>query len=223
MPALPKPAAVDWDLDVCRAVRAAVGDDMVLMFDPWGAYNASDALRVGRELERLGFYWYEHPMREHDVDAYVRLAAELRIPICSPEIAEGGIYTRAHWIRRDASDISRIDVLRGGITGAMKLAATCDAFGLRCELHMSGFGNLQVLGATTDDVCEYYERGLVGPGVDYDAPPPYLAAACDPLDADGYVAVPQAPGLGYDIRWDYIDDHRLAETDVEAVAPLHPR
>ena len=36
---------------------------------------------------------------------------------------------------------------------------------MRCEIHMSGFGNLQVLGATSEDVCEYYERGLLGPGV----------------------------------------------------------
>ncbi|MCV7103426.1 enolase C-terminal domain-like protein [Mycobacterium palustre] len=222
-PTLPKPAAVDADLDVCRAVRDAVGDDMVLMFDPWGAYNYAEALRVGRELERLGFYWYEHPMNEYQTELYVRLAAALDIPICLPEIAEGGIYTRANWIARHASDISRIDVLRGGITGAMKMAATCEAFGLRCELHMSGFGNLQVLGATSEDVCEYYERGLVGPGIDYDSPPPYLKAACDPLDVDGYVAIPSAPGLGYTIHWDYIDDHRLPETAVEAVAPLHPR
>ena len=52
---------------------------------------------------------------------------------------------------------------------------------------MSGFGNLQVLGATSDDVCEYYERGLLGPGVDYDATPPYLEAACDPMGGDGFV------------------------------------
>ncbi|HVN51803.1 MAG TPA: enolase C-terminal domain-like protein, partial [Acidimicrobiales bacterium] len=136
---------------------------------------------------------------------------------------EGGIHTRANWILRHASDISRIDVLRGGITGATKWAATCEAFGLRCELHMSGFGNLQVLGATSEDVCEYYERGLLGPGVDYDATPPYLGAPCDPLDADGCVTVPDGPGLGYDIRWDHIDDHRLPEVDVEAIAPLHPR
>jgi L-alanine-DL-glutamate epimerase-like enolase superfamily enzyme len=222
-PALPKPAPVDWDIEICRAVRAAVGDDMVLIFDPWGAYSYSDALRVGRELQRLGFYWYEHPMPEHRIESYVQLADELSIPICSPEIAEGGIFTRGDWILRRASDISRIDVLRGGITGAMKMAATCEALGWRCELHMSGFGNLQVLGATSDDVCEYYERGLVGPGVDYDATPPYLKAACDPMDADGFVTLPTAVGLGYDIQWDFIDAHRLPETDVEAVAPLHPR
>ena len=39
---------------------------------------------------------------------------------------------------------------------------------------MSGFGNLQILGATSEDVCEYYERGLLAPGVDYDAIPAYL-------------------------------------------------
>jgi len=223
LPAFPKPAPVDWDIEICRAVRGAVGDDMVLMFDPWGAYGYDEALRVGRELERLGFYWYEHPMPEHHIEAYVRLAAELSIPICSPEIAEGGIYTRANWILRHASDITRIDVLRGGITGAMKMAATAEAFGLRCELHMSGFGNLQVLGATTDDVCEYYERGLLGPGCEYGAAPAYLKQACDPLDADGCVGIPQAPGLGYEILWDYIDDHRLPDPPTDAVAPLHPR
>jgi L-alanine-DL-glutamate epimerase-like enolase superfamily enzyme len=47
-------------------VRAAVGDEMVLTYDPWGTYNTySEALRVGRELERLGFYWYEQPMPEY--------------------------------------------------------------------------------------------------------------------------------------------------------------
>jgi len=222
-PALPKPTPVDWDIEICRAVRDAVGDDMVLMFDPWGAYTYPDALRVGHELERLGFYWYEHPMPEHRIELYVQLAEQLTIPICSPEIAEGGIFTRGDWILRHASDIGRIDVLRGGITGAMKMAATCEVFGLRCELHMSGFGNLQVLGATTDDVCEYYERGLLGPGVDYDATPPYLKTASDPMDADGFVEPPTGVGLGYDIQWDYVDAHRLPETDVEAIAPLHPR
>jgi L-alanine-DL-glutamate epimerase-like enolase superfamily enzyme len=162
-------------------------------------------------------------MPEYRVESYAKLANELDIPICSPEIAEGGIYTRADWILRNASDISRIDVLRGGITGVMKLAGMCEAVGMRCELHMSGFGNIQVLGATSEDVCEYYERGLLGPGVRYDTPPPYLEAACDPLSPDGFVELPSAPGLGYQIRWDYIESHRLPATAVEPIAPLHPR
>ncbi len=96
-----RPSHVEWDLEVCRAVRARVGDAMVLMFDPWGTYHVyEDALRVGRALEQLNFYWYEHPMPEHRVEPYVRLAQELRIPICSPEIVEGMIFSRAEWIRQ---------------------------------------------------------------------------------------------------------------------------
>ena len=207
-----RPSHIEEDLEACRAVRERVGDDMVLMFDPWGTYcTYQDALRVGRVLEELGFYWYEHPMQEYRVESYVRLCRELDIPILSPEIAAGSLYTRADWILRGASDMSRIDVLRGGITGCSKMAAICEAFGVKCEIHMSGFGNLQVLGATSEDTCEYYERGLLGPGVDYETPPPYLEEICDPLDGEGYVRVPQEPGIGYKIKWDYIEENRIRD------------
>ena len=100
------------------------------------------------------------------MSAYEKLCRELEIPILSPEIAAGGIYTRADWILRGASDMSRIDVLRGGITGVKKMVSICEAYGVKCEIHMSGFADLQILGATSEDVCEYYERGLLAPGID---------------------------------------------------------
>ena len=120
----------------------------------------------------------------------VNLSGELDIPILSPEIAAGSFYTRADWILRGASDMSRMDVLRGGITGCKKMVAICEAYGVKCEIHMSGFGNLQVLAASSEDVCEYYERGLVAPGIDCETPQPYLEELCDPLDDEGYVQVP---------------------------------
>jgi L-alanine-DL-glutamate epimerase-like enolase superfamily enzyme len=205
-----RPSHIEQDIEVCEAVRAAVGNDMVLSFDPWGTYRTyEEAYRVGRALERLNFYWYEHPMLEYRVGAYEKLARELDIPILSPEIAAGSIYTRADWIRRGASDMSRIDVLRGGITGVKKMAAICEAFGVKCEVHMSGFANLQILGSTSEDVCQYYERGLLAPGVDCETPPPYLEAIGDEMDNEGYVHLPQAPGMGYRIVWDYIAENRL--------------
>ena len=102
-------------------------------------------------------------------------------------------------------------MLRGGITGTRKMAAICEAHGLRCEIHMSGFGNLQVLGATSEDTCEYYERGLLAPGVDYDKCPPYLEEASDALEPDGYVKVPSSPGLGYRIVWDFVRDNAITD------------
>ena len=207
-----RPSHIELDLEACHLVREAVGDDMALMFDVWGTYATyEDAVHVGRELEKLGFYWYEHPMPEYRVQSYVKLTQELQIPILSPEIAAGSMFTRADWILRGASDMSRIDVLRGGITGVHKMAAICEAFAVKCEVHMSGFGNLQVLGATSEDTCEYYERGLEAPVVDYETPPPYLEEICDPLDSEGYVCVPQEPGMGYKIVWDYIEENRIEE------------
>ena len=38
-----------------------------------------------------------------------------------------------------------------------------------------------------------------------ETPPPYLEAIPDPLESDGCVPVPQEPGMGYRIRWDYIE------------------
>ncbi len=204
-----RPSHVREDVEVCRAVREAVGDQMVLMFDPWGTYcTYEEALWVGRELEKLDFAWYEHPMPEYRVATYQKLSQELAIPVLSPEIAAGSLYTRADWILRGAADMTRIDVLRGGITGVKKMVSVAEAYGVRCEIHMSGFGNLQILGATSEDTCEYYERGLLAPGVDGNTPPPYLKSLPDPLDDEGYVTVPQLPGMGYDLDWDYIAAHR---------------
>ena len=88
------------------------------------------------------------------------------------------------------------------------MAGLCEAFGVRCEIHMSGFANLHVLGATSEDTCEYYERGLLAPDVDYDTPAPYLEAIGDVMDEEGFVHLPQGPGLGYGIVWDYIEANR---------------
>jgi L-alanine-DL-glutamate epimerase-like enolase superfamily enzyme len=205
-----RPSNIKADIETIHLVREAVGPDYVLMYDPWGTYmSVEEAIKVGRELEKLNYYWYEHPMPEYRVESYVRLCRELTIPILSPEIIAGGVFSRADWMLRGASDMSRIDVVRGGITGARKTAVVAEAYGIRCELHMAGWGNLQVMGATSEDTSEYYEKGLLAPGVDYDKPHPYLTNNCDKIDAEGYVHLSQKPGMGYEIEWDYINDNLI--------------
>ena len=56
------PGRVDLDLAAYRACREAVGPDFKLMADPVAAYSYEEALRVGRELERLNYYWFEEPL-----------------------------------------------------------------------------------------------------------------------------------------------------------------
>lgn len=205
----PVPGAPDPRRDVaaCAAVREAVGEEMVLMLDPYHYYSREEALYLGRGLEELDYYWIEEPMDEHSTSSYVWLADQLSIPVMGPETAEGKMYTRAEWIVRGASDISRGGVGDvGGITPLMKIAHLCESFGVRMEVHGGGAGNLHVLCAMGIP-GEFYERGLLHPFMDHEQPSPWLNEIVDPMDEQGYVHVSQKPGLGTDINFDYIQGH----------------
>ena len=197
------------DVAACRAVREAVGPDVHLMLDCYHNYTREEALWIGRQLEKLDFHWLEEPMDEYNVSSYVWLCEQLDIPVVGPETADGHIYTRAEWIVRKASDISRVGVFDvGGITPALKIVHLCESFGMRVEVHGGGPGNLHLLCAMGIP-GEYYERGLLHPFLEYDEPPPWLNELPDPMDREGFVHVPQKPGLGWDINWDYINAHRV--------------
>lgn len=204
-----RPAFPKEDVEVCRAVREAVGDEMVLMLDPWGIYTLEEAIWVGRRIEELDYYFLEHPMHERLIEPYRKLCSELQIPVCGPELAPGGVFSRAEWALQHATDIGRTDINFGGITGVRKTVDMYEALGMKCEMHVGGFGNAQILAATTEDTCEYFERGLLQLDKVHTSTPPYLQSPCDPMDDDGNVLLPDGPGLGYDLNWDYIDEHRI--------------
>ena len=113
-PAPLRPGYPKEDIEICKAVREAVGDDMVLMLDPFGVYTLEQSLWVGRELEKLNFYWLEHPMLETRIEPYRRLTRELDIAVMAPEQLPGGVFTRAEWVLQGASDMLRIDYNAGG-------------------------------------------------------------------------------------------------------------
>jgi L-alanine-DL-glutamate epimerase-like enolase superfamily enzyme len=210
MPPIDRASGPERDVAACRAVKERVGDSMALMLDPWHYYNREEVLFIGRELEKLGFYWFEEPMEEDNITSYVWLTDKLDIPIVGPETAAGKMFSRAEWIVRGASDISRGGVLDvGGITPLMKIAHLCESFGVRLELHLGGAGNLQVLGAMGIP-GEYYERGLLHPFIDYEKPDPWLNEIVDPMDEEGFVQIPQKPGLGLDINFDYIKKNTVS-------------
>ncbi len=192
------------DVAACRAVRDRVGDDMILMLDSYHNFSRYQALHIGRELEKLNFYWLEEPMNEHSTSSYVWLTEQLDIPVVGPETAEGKMQTRAEWIIRNAADILRGGVKDlGGISPLMKTAHLAESFGMAMEVHGGGLGNLHVL-AAMGIPGEFYERGLLHPFIDYDKSPSYLNKIVDPIDKDGFVHLPNKAGLGWDINFDFI-------------------
>ncbi len=201
---------IEKDLDACRAVREAVGKDVPLFLDPFHNYTREQALYIGRELERLGFEWMEEPMDEYDIESYRWLSASLpNLFICGPETAHGKGQTRAEWIRSKACDIVRAGMTDvGGITPLMKIIHLCELNGMPVELHGGGADTIQVLGAMPIP-GKYYERGLLHPFLDYDTLPAWLLEPADYMDDEGYIHVPDRPGCGYVLNWDYINENRI--------------
>lgn len=195
------------DVEVYRAVRRAVGDSVALMTDPAGAYDHREALWVGRRLEELDFYFYEEPLGDYEVGGYVELCRALDIPVIMGEMTAGTLYNAAELVARGATDILRGDVYwKGGITPVLKMAHLAEAFGMKIELHhaasaLMNWANLHVMGAIANsDFLEVLvpEEGLNHGLTNYAT-----------LANDGFVHLPDAPGLGADIDWEFVNAHTV--------------
>lgn len=209
MPPVSFAPSVAMDIKCCAAVREAVGPDIALMLDGYHWYDRTQALTIGRALEKLNFTWFEEMMDEQSISSYTWLSEQLDIPILGPESAPGKHHTRAEWIVAKASDLSRAGAPgMGGITPTLKAAHLADAFGMNCEIHGNGAANLAICAAIKN--CTWYERGLLHPFLDYDEVPAYLKSLADPMDSDGFVHLSDEPGLGEDIDFDYIAAHTVA-------------
>jgi len=209
MPPVSFAPSVEMDIKCCAAVREAVGPDIALMIDGFHWYSRTEALKIGRALEKLNFAWFEEMMTEQSVASYAWLADQLDIPILGPESMSGKHFTRADWVKAGACDILRAGVPGvGGISPTLKVAHLAESFGMNCEVHGNGAANLAVCAAIKN--CRWYERGLHHPFLDYDEPAAYLNSLSDPMDNEGFVHLSQKPGLGEDINFEYIAAHTIS-------------
>lgn len=198
---------VKTDIEICTAVRKAVGDDYVLMLDAGFAYDYPQALRVGRAIEELGFLWYEDPLGQWSIPGYVKLKSKLDVPIMATELPFAGFDMYAPWIYAQATDYLRGDVaFKGGIITMIKTAHLAEAFGMNYEIHhgsnsINNAANLHVMMAIRN--CDYYEYLLPEAIINYG-----LVEEIVP-DEHGLVHAPTKPGLGVEIDFGLIERKKL--------------
>lgn len=192
------------DIEIHRAVRAAAGGSYVLMSDPVADYSLDEAIRVGRDLEKLDYHWFEEPFRDFELAKYARLCAALDIAVVGTETTRGGPWGVAQAIAFQAVDAVRADVSwKPGVTGTLKIAHLAEAHGMRCEVHCTTMGfmdmaNLHVSCAIKN--CEYFE--LLVP----EEPFRFPMKDQYPIDKHGVAHVPRKPGIGVELDWDAIDN-----------------
>ena len=195
----------DRDVELCQALRTEVGPDIALMLDATAGYNRRDALRVGRELERLEFAWFEEPLSHYDYEGNRELRTALDITVVGAETASGSAFSGATYIAQGAFDMILGDVYwKMGITGLMKIARACEVMHVDLASHhaaspLMNFANLHCLCAIPN--VDYVEV-LVPESEHNFGLKRYLE-----VEPDGCVAVPTAPGLGVEIDWEYVEAH----------------
>src|SRR2546423_4178073 len=115
------------DIKVCDAVRKPVGDDYTVILDSTWSYRYEEALRVGRAIEEMNFYWYEDPLPDQDLYNYVKLKQKLDIPILATEYPIGGRPSYPPWTTDRPTDfLRRVVAVRGGTPPIPKAApASC--------------------------------------------------------------------------------------------------
>ena len=193
---------VEANLALARDLRALLGDGFALMHDPVQQYSVEDAIRVGRELEKLNYLWIEEPLQEFDLPGLKRLSDALDLPVMALESLPGNPYLAVPYLSAGAIDIVRQTGL--GITGQMKLASLAGMFGRTCH-----GGNPHVVAAVHNDgwweVAAWSWRNA-------SALPSAAAGLIRDTAAvrDGYMYVPQTPGLGREIDWEGIRARTVA-------------
>jgi L-alanine-DL-glutamate epimerase-like enolase superfamily enzyme len=204
-------APIAQEVATVLAVREAVGDAMDLMLDPACEYTTfGDAVKVGRACDDARFYWYEDPYRDGGISqfAHRKLRQLIRTPLLMTEHVRS-LEPHIDFAIAEATDFVRGDVGYDGITGVMKLAHACEALGIDIEFHGPGPAQRQCMAAVRN--TNYYEMGLLHPNVPDNQPPLYGDGYRDGLsaiDGRGHVPIPQGPGLGVAIDWEWVEGHR---------------
>ena len=212
------------DLAIVESVRDAVGDRLEIMVDAnqgtarerkngdfpvlW-SYERAKA--TAKELEQLHCTWLEEPLHRYDFDNLARLCSEVDIPIAGAEINRG-LHEFKTMLDKGCLDIYQPNcTMAASISDIRKIAVMADSCGRIVNPHawIPGLGVLQTahLAAAIPNFT-YLEYPYDPPVLVPDTFQGILARPLFP-EADGCIAMPDAPGFGIDLDEEKIDYYRI--------------
>ncbi|MCS6776403.1 MAG: mandelate racemase/muconate lactonizing enzyme family protein [Chloroherpetonaceae bacterium] len=200
------------DVALARAARRGIGEENALMIDAGLCWDAATAIARVRRLEDLDLTWVEEPLPPDDLGGYARLADAVDTRIAAGE------ELATCWEFCDLMDRGRIDVVQvdvsraGGLTEARRIAHLARQRNLPCVPHAYSTG---VLLAASLHWAASLPNGWL---VEYTVEESPLATGLtgtgllrEPLRAvEGYLTVPEAPGLGIELDEEMVARFRVA-------------
>ena len=197
-------ASIAEDVERVRVVRDAIGPETKLLVDANNAYVAYEAIKVARKIEAYDVFWFEEPVAPDDYHGHAQVARSTIIPVATGE----NEYTRYGFrdlIEHESASIFNADAqILGGVTEFMNVAALAASHDLRIAPHGAQEVHVHLVSAIPNGlILEFYRetvdplRGKI-----------FLQAMS--LDKDGYVQVPQVPGLGIEPDYEVLKPYRVA-------------
>ena len=182
---------------IISAVREAIGPDVELMIEAHDRFDVPTAIRVGRRLEPYRIAWYEAPVLSVDVDALVRVAAEVPVPVAAGErFSQPAEFARLGQSRTVLTwQPETLSI--GGVSGVQQVAALALAYGATIAPHNARGPICTVVNAHLATwlpnlrVQEYFVEGAVAAAFD--------VVPATPRVQDGWLQPPPGPGLGVEL------------------------
>lgn len=196
-------ASPEEDVTRVRRARAAAGEDFVIAVDANQGYSVNDAIDFARRAEDLNIRWFEEPVgwaNDRRDLATVRRATRIPVAAGQSELSPSAC--------RDLMEAGSIDVCNfdaswsGGPTAWLKTAAVASTYSVQMAHHEEPQVSSHLIGSQahgTFSECFHPDRD----------PFWWNLIANRPKLENGYLPLPNGPGLGWELNTDYIDAYRV--------------
>ncbi len=192
--------------------RAAAGAGCDFVFDAAGRLTAGDASSLAAAFERQHLLWFDEPCPLSNLTAASRIANENVTPVGFGRFAaEAGVFLNL--LRSDAIDVVRPDLARHGITQARRIAAVAEPYYVAAAPFHDG-GPIATAAALhlAASIPNFFIQQLPYPAAEEDRRMrARLAGASLETVKDGFLQLPQGPGLGLAVDEAAFNEYRERE------------
>jgi len=195
----------DKDIALIEAIRKGMGDDAALMVDAGCAWDVKTAKRRAHVFEPYNLAWIEEPLAQDDMEGYRELNKVANIPIAAGE-GEAGVFAYRDLIERGNVDVVQVDLSKNGISVAQKVATLAELHHKHVCNHF--FSTPIDLAASIQWIAAQKNANIMEYCVE-ETPlrNDLIVENLEPVD--GYIAIPDRPGLGITLNEDIVEKYRV--------------
>ncbi|MBI3667130.1 MAG: mandelate racemase/muconate lactonizing enzyme family protein [Acidobacteria bacterium] len=196
------------DIALVREARRGLGGDADLMIDAGLVWDAKTAIQRARAFSQYNIFWLEEPLLPDDYEGYRKLSEATEVRIAAGE-EESNRLSFLELMDRGRIDIVQVDLTRvGGFTEAMKIASLAVDRGLPVVNH--GFTTYINVAAALHFLNSIPNSFILEFVVEEGTTLRDRITRQKIVARDGYLDIPDAPGLGIDLDEDGVAQYRVA-------------